>query len=126
MADQSKFLYTKTHEWLEVVEPGACLVGLTDYAQDALGDIVYVRLPETGEPVTAGEPFTDIESVKAVSDVNSPVTGHVLDVNGDLDAEPDFVNSEPYRAWIAKLGFDELDSGAFMNADEYDEFVKGL
>lgn len=126
MADKAQLLFTKTHEWLEVLDDNACRVGITDYAQDMLGDIVYVRLPDTGEKTEAGQPFMDLESVKAVSDVYSPVTGEVLETNDALDSAPELLNTETYGAWIAKISFKSLDRAAFMSADEYDEYVKGL
>ena len=94
--------YAKTHEWLKE-EDGLFTVGLTDFAQHALGDIVFVNLPQEGDPVTAGEPFGDVESVKAVSDVVSPVTGVVKLVNETLLDDPALVNSDPYGAWLIKV-----------------------
>ena len=94
--------YSKTHEWLKEVD-GVFTVGLTDFAQHALGDIVFVNLPQEGDPVTAGEPFGDVESVKAVSDVVSPVTGVVKLVNETLLDDPALVNSDPYGAWLIKV-----------------------
>ena len=94
--------YAKTHEWLKE-EDGLFTVGLTDFAQHALGDIVFVNLPQEGDPVTAGEAFGDVESVKAVSDVVSPVTGVVKLVNETLLDDPALVNSDPYGAWLIKV-----------------------
>ena len=103
--------YAKTHEWLKE-EDGLFTVGLTDYAQNALGDIVFVNLPQEGDLVTAGEAFGDVESVKAVSDVVSPVTGVVKAVNETLLDDPAQVNSDPYGAWLIQVeevtGTDEL------------------
>ena len=94
--------YTKYHEWL-LVEDGVATVGLTDFAQDALGDIVFVNLPQPGDQVSAGEALGDVESVKAVSDVLSPVSGVVAEVNEELLDNPALVNEDPYGAWLIKV-----------------------
>lgn len=94
--------YTKSHEWLKV-EDGVATVGLTDFAQDSLGDIVFVNLPQPGDPVNAGEALGDVESVKAVSDVISPVSGVVAQVNEELLDNPALVNEDPYGAWLVKV-----------------------
>lgn len=94
--------YTKSHEWVKE-EDGVLVVGLTDYAQNALGDIVFINLPEEGDEVTAGEAFSDVESVKAVSDVFSPATGTVAAVNEELLDNPALINEAPYSAWLVKL-----------------------
>lgn len=94
--------YTKSHEWVKE-EDGVITVGLTDYAQSALGDIVFINLPEEGDDVTAGQAFSDVESVKAVSDVFSPVTGKVAAINEGLLDNPALVNEDPYEAWLIKV-----------------------
>ena len=94
--------YTKDHEWMKM-EGDIAVIGIADFAQDALGDIVFINLPEVGDTVTAGESFGDVESGKAVSDVNSPVTGVVVEVNEDLADSPETLNEEPYGAWIIKV-----------------------
>lgn len=94
--------YSKTHEWIKT-EDGVAVVGISDFAQDALGDVVFVNLPAVGDEVTAGESFGDVESVKAVSDLISPVSGVVLEVNEELDDSPEYLNSDPYGAWIIKV-----------------------
>ena len=94
--------YTKSHEWL-LVEDEVATVGLTDFAQDALGDIVFVNLPQPGDQVSAGEALGDVESVKAVSDVLSPVSGVVAEVNEELLDNPALVNEDPYGAWLVKV-----------------------
>ena len=109
--------YTKSHEWVKF-EGDIAVVGISDFAQDALGDVVFVNLPQVGDEVTAGETFGDVESVKAVSDLISPVSGVVLEVNEELDDSPENLNSDPYGAWIIKVGSvtDEeelLDSAAY-------------
>jgi glycine cleavage system H protein len=114
--------YTKTHEWVLFSEDGAAAIGITDYAQDQLGDLVFVNLPEPGDPVTAGESFADVESVKAVSDVMSPVTGEVAEINETLADEPQRMNQAPYESWFVKVrnitGQTEL-----MDADAYAAYV---
>lgn len=95
--------YSKTHEWLKE-EDGLCVIGLTDYAQDALGDIVFVNLPSVGDDVKMSEAFGDVESVKAVSDVFSPVSGKVVEVNEEVIDNPAAVNEDPYNAWLIKVG----------------------
>ena len=103
--------YSKSHEWV-LEEDGVFTIGLTDYAQDALGDIVFINLPEEGDSVTAGEAFSDVESVKAVSDVFSPVTGTVTAVNEALLDDPAQVNEAPYEAWLIKVSEVSDDRGA--------------
>jgi glycine cleavage system H protein len=97
--------YTVEHEWVRPAADGSLLrVGITDFAQDALGDIVFVTLPEIGSPVTAGEPCGELESTKSVSDVYAPVSGTVTAVNGALDANPELVNSDPYgEGWMFEV-----------------------
>ena len=94
--------YTKDHEWMKM-EGDVAVIGISDFAQDALGDVVFINLPEVGDTVTAGESFGDVESVKAVSDVNSPVTGVIVAVNEDLADSPENLNSDPYGSWIIKV-----------------------
>lgn len=114
--------YAKTHEWLKK-EGDFVLIGLTDYAQDQLGDIVFVNLPQVGDPVSRGDTFADIESVKAVSDVYSPVTGEVEEVNEELLDAPEKVNNDPYGSWFIKVK-DVSDTEDLMDAKEYEEFCK--
>lgn len=110
--------YVKSHEWVK--EDGdAVYVGITDYAQDALGDLVFVNLPEVGDAVTAGTAFADVESVKAVSDVFSPVTGVVLEVNEELLDSPESINADPYGSWFIKVG-EVTDHEEYLNAAEYE------
>lgn len=95
-------LYTRSHEWV-ALEGDTAKVGLTDHAQDALGDLVFVNLPEAGDEVVAGEAMGDVESVKAVSDINSPVTGTVKAVNEALLDTPEAINADPYGAWLVEV-----------------------
>ena len=115
--------YTKSHEWLKEEADGSYTMGLTDYAQKQLGDIVFVNLPMEGDPATAGEALADVESVKAVADVFSPVTGTVAAVNEDLMDEPQQINQAPYEAWIAKIS-DMTDTEELLTAAEYADFCE--
>ena len=94
--------YSKSHEWVKA-EGDVMVVGISDFAQDALGDVVFVNLPEVGDEVVAGESFGDVESVKAVSDLVSPVSGTVVAINEELDDSPENLNSDPYGSWIIKV-----------------------
>ena len=114
--------YTRTHEWIRY-EGESAYIGITDYAQDQLGDLVFVNLPEEGDEVMAGEPFADVESVKAVSDVNSPVTGVVEEVNEELSDAPEKMNEDPYEAWFVKVG--EVSAEVeLLSAEEYEAFTE--
>ena len=115
-------LYSKTHEWVLFDEDGTATVGITDYAQDQLGDLVFVNLPEAGDTVTAGETFADVESVKAVSDVNSPVTGEVAEVNEGLADEPQRMNEDPYGSWFVRVK-EITDREDLMDAEAYEAFT---
>ncbi len=95
--------YAKSHEWVKFLSEDSCLVGISDYAQAALGDIVFINLPQAGDSVTAGEPLCDLESVKAVADVYAPVSGVIEEVNQELDEACELINSAPYEAWIARI-----------------------
>ena len=95
--------YTKSHEWVLFADDGTAKVGLTDHAQDALGDLVFVNLPQVGDALTCGEALGDVESVKAVSDVYSPVSGTVKAVNEDLLDAPEAINADPYGAWLVEV-----------------------
>jgi len=114
--------YTKTHEWVKE-EDGVFTIGLSDYAQDALGDIVFVNLPEVDDEVTAGETFSDVESVKAVSDVYSPVTGKVVEVNEELLDNPAAINEDCYNAWLIKVA-DVTDTEELLDAEAYEQVCK--
>jgi glycine cleavage system H protein len=122
MTFPKNLMYTKTHEWVLLNDDGTALVGITDYAQDQLGDLVFVNLPEPGDTVTAGESFADVESVKAVSDVLSPVTGEVEEINEVLADEPQRMNQEPYESWFIKVR-EITDRAELMDADAYQAFV---
>ena len=115
-------MYTKSHEWIKMQEDGTALVGLSDYAQDALGDLVFVNLPEAGDEVSAGEPFADVESVKAVY---SPLTGVVDAINDNLLDTPEAINEAPYDAWFIKVS-DITDKEELMDAGAYEAFLKTI
>lgn len=114
--------YSKSHEWI-VLDGDTAVVGLTDYAQSELGDLVFVNLPEVGDTVEAGEVFGDVESVKAVSDVYSPVTGEVTEINEELLDTPELVNDDAYKAWFIKVK-DVSATEELLTADEYKAFVE--
>jgi glycine cleavage system H protein len=115
--------YTKDHEWVKMLDDTTALVGISDFAQSELGDLVFVNLPAVGDDVVAGEAACDVESVKAVSDVMSPVTGSVAEVNEELDDSPELLNSDPYGAWIMKIE-NVTDFSELLSAEEYEAFTK--
>lgn len=117
----SEFKYAKSHEWLNVAADGTALVGITDYAQNSLGDITFVQVPKVGATLKAGETFGVVESVKAASDVYSPVTGIVLEVNKALDSNPEKVNQSPYGdGWMLKLQLSNAgEVASLMGSEEY-------
>lgn len=114
--------YSKDHEWVKTIDETTVLVGITDFAQSELGDLVFINLPQPGDEVTAEESFCDVESVKAVSDVMSPCTGVVAEVNSELEDEPQMLNEDPYGAWIARIS-DITAFGELMSAQEYEAFI---
>jgi glycine cleavage system H protein len=124
MTSPNDLRYTKTHEWVHV-DGDVATIGITDYAQNELGDITYLELPEIGSQVTQNEPLGVIESVKAASDIYAPVSGEVIERNEQVIESPDLVNRSPYdEAWLVKVRMSnpsELDS--LMNAEEYDAFA---
>jgi len=115
--------YSRDHEWVKM-EGGVAVVGISDFAQDSLGDLVFVNLPEVGDSVTAGEAFGDVESVKAVSDLNSPVSGVICAVNEELADSPENLNSDPYGAWIIKVE-DVTGQEELLDAAAYEAFCAG-
>ena len=114
--------YTKTHEWIRFEDETTAYIGITDYAQDQLGDLVFANLPEEGDELTAGDPFADVESVKAVSDVLSPVSGTVVEVNEELADAPQMMNESPYDAWFVRVE-DITETEDLMSAEEYQAFI---
>jgi glycine cleavage system H protein len=119
------YLYSKDHEWISVQE-NVGTIGITDYAQHELGDVVYVDLPEVGDTFEASEPFGSVESVKAVSEVFSPIAGEVLEVNSKLEETPELINQSPHQnAWMVKIRItnpDELKE--LLSAEEYQEYLQ--
>jgi len=116
--------YTNTHEWIRV-EDGFGYIGITDYAQESLGEIVFVELPEEDDQVEAGGDLSAIESVKAASDILSPVTGTIVLVNDDLEDSPELINEDPYENWIVKVEIeDKSELNNLLSADEYKEICE--
>jgi glycine cleavage system H protein len=117
--------YSKEHEWARTEDDGRVRVGITDFAQDALGDVVYVDLPEPGTQVTTGQPLGEVESTKSVSDVYAPVTGTVVERNGALEDAPELVNQQPYGdGWLVAIEpSDAADLGRLLDAGAYREHV---
>ena len=118
--------YTSEHEWVSTEEGNRVRVGITDFAQDALGDVVYVDLPEEGTEVKAGEPFGEVESTKSVSDIYSPVTGRIVERNGLLGETPDLVNRDPYgEGWMVVVeAADPSEVARLMDAAGYRQMVE--
>jgi glycine cleavage system H protein len=116
--------YTKDHEWIRLVD-GEAVVGITDYAQQQLGDVVFIELPDVGRALAQGEVFGTIESVKAVSELFSPASGEVTAVNADLPQHPEQVNRAPHEAWMIRLRLRNLgELETLLSADQYAELVK--
>ena len=123
MAYPTNLKYTREHEWISV-DGSIGSIGITDYAQNSLGDIVYVDAPKVGDQVTAGKPFGSVESVKAVSDLFSPVTGKVTEANETLKTEPDKINADPHGTWIIKVELADLGQiGTLLDAAAYEAFI---
>ena len=120
MIDPKELKYTKDDEWVRY-DGDVAYIGITDYAQSELGDLVFVNLPEVGDAVFAGEPLGDVESVKAVADVFCPVSGEVLEINEDLLDDAALINNDPYGAWFIKVG-NITETVDFLTADEYDAY----
>ena len=120
-----KLRYTREHEWV-LIEGNQATVGVTDYAQHELGEVVFVELPKVGDPVTKDEPFGVVESVKAVSDVYAPVSGEVTEANDDLVSTPELINEDPYGdAWLIRVEMsDTSEVEHLMSAQEYKEYVE--
>lgn len=121
----SDLKYAKSHEWLKAAADGTALVGITDYAQNSLGDITFVQLPKVGALLKAGDTFGVVESVKAASDVYSPVLGTVLEVNNALDANPEKVNASPYaEGWMLKLKLaNPADASELLSPEDYGKVI---
>jgi glycine cleavage system H protein len=123
MAYPTHYRYTREHEWISL-DGAIGTIGITDYAQNSLGDIVFVDMPKIGDPLTANAPFGSVESVKAVSDLYSPVTGTVTATNDELKDSPDKINEAPHEAWIIKVELsDPAQFGALLDAAAYEAFI---
>jgi len=124
MAYPANLKYTKDHEWIDLAGDRG-RVGITDYAQQQLGDVVYLDLPEVGAKLKQGQSFGTIESVKAVSELYSPVTGEVVEVNAGLKDKPEQVNKEPHVNWMVVIKLaDPAEAGALLDASQYEALVK--
>ena len=119
---REELLYSKSHEWVKE-EGEEMVIGLTDYPQSELADLVFVNLPEEGDELTVGEAFADVESVKAVSDVYAPVAGTVSEINEELLDAPEKINEAPYEAWLVRVK-DVTEKEALLSAEEYQAFVE--
>lgn len=119
--------FSKEHEWVRV-EDDIATVGISDYAQKELGDVVYVELPPIGDTFNQGDACSNIESVKAVNDIYAPVSGEIVDVNSELEDKPEIINQSPYEdGWIFKMRMDdENELEELMDADMYEEYLKGI
>jgi len=123
MGYPADYKYTKEHEWLKV-DGNTGTVGITDHAQDSLGDIVFVELPKVGAEITAGQTFGSVESVKAVSDLYAPVSGTVTAINEALNTSPEEVNKDAHAAWMIKVTLkDPAEAGKLMSAADYEKFA---
>jgi glycine cleavage system H protein len=120
----SDYLYSRDHEWVRV-EGDTCVLGITEYAQEELGEIVFVELPEVGQSFNATDEVGTIESVKAVAEVYTPVSGEVLEVNASLEDEPELVNDDPHGdGWLVKLRIEsKSELGELMSAEQYEEYI---
>ena len=117
--------YTSDHEWLRLLGDGNAEVGITDYAQQQLGDVVFVELPDVGRAVAKGEAFGTIESVKAVSELFSPVAGEVSEINGELQQHPERINTNPHETWIIKLRIgNDSEADTLLSSEKYTELVE--
>jgi glycine cleavage system H protein len=124
MAYPTSFKYTKDHEWIDL-EGDKGKVGITDYAQQQLGDVVYVELPEVGTKLKEGQSFGTLESVKAVSELYSPVSGEVVEVNAALKDKPEAVNADPHASWMIVIKLTNPgEAGALLDATQYQNLVK--
>ena len=117
--------YTKDHEWIQLADDGTALIGITDYAQESLGDVTFVELPEAGDSFEGGDTFGVVESVKAASDLYMPIAGEVIEINDALEGEPELVNRSPYKeAWLIKIQLaDGANTADLMSADDYRNIV---
>ena len=124
MAYPAAYRYTREHEWINV-DGNQATIGITDYAQNSLGDIVFVELPKVGEEITAGKTFGSVESVKAVSDLYAPASGKVVAINEELANAPEKINSDAHDTWMVRIQLTNAsDVNKLLSADDYEKFVK--
>ncbi|MDD3711999.1 MAG: glycine cleavage system protein GcvH [Candidatus Izemoplasmatales bacterium] len=117
--------YSKSHEWVKLLGDDVALIGITDFAQSELGDVVFVDLPEVGDTISQEEEFGAVESVKAASDLIAPVSGEILEVNEELVGEPELLNKNPYDNWLLKVKLENNDElGSLLSSDQYADFIK--
>lgn len=128
MEIEEHLLYTKEHEWVSIEEDNTAIVGITEYAQSALGDITFVELPSVGDEVEQFEEFASVESVKAASDIFCPVSGKIIAINEALEAKPGLINKSCYeKGWLAKIELSEPDEvNNLMTAEEYRSFLESV
>ncbi len=121
----SNLSYTKEHEWVEDLGNGKYRIGITDYAQSALGDIVYIQLPKLEQEVVAGSVCGEVESTKSVSEIYAPISGKIVSINSDLDSAPEKINSEPYaNGWIAEIQMSaDFDTKTLLTAEDYQKLT---
>lgn len=126
MKTPQELKYTKEHEWVRV-EGDNIVFGITDFAQDALGDIVFISLPKVGSNIVSGDTCGEVESTKSVSDIFAPVTGEVVEINQNLSATPEVVNQDPYESgWMVKVKVSgDFDQAGLLSAADYEAFTKG-
>lgn len=123
MSYPENYKYAKSHEWLKL-DGESATVGITDYAQESLGDIVFVELPKVGQQIEAGSTFGSVESVKAVSDLYAPITGTVTEINEALNAKPETINEDANNTWLIKVAATNTDdANALLSASDYEKFV---
>ena len=124
MTIPEKLLYTKEHEWVKK-EDGQVTIGITDFAQSQLGDIIFLELPEVGQKIVSGEPFGEIEAVKTVSELYAPINGTIIEINEDLEDKPDNINQDCYGSgWILKVELDgDLDKDNLLNHKDYGSMI---
>lgn len=121
MNTPKELYYNKTHEWVKV-ENGTALIGITDFAQSELGEVVFVELPEESDEIKAGEEFAAIESVKAASDLIAPISGVIVKINEELEDSPELINEDPYANWIIKVEIeDKQELEALLSSEDYDK-----
>ncbi len=124
MKTPKELYYTESHEWVKI-ENGQAIFGITDFAQSELGEVVFVELPEESDEVTKGEEYATIESVKAASDINAPISGVIVEVNQELEDSPELINDDPYENWIVKIEIeDKSEVDDLLSAEDYEKLTK--